>query len=116
MISVLKDCFDKKNHRYKVISFSSGKYQCQSYLDGKNYYFSANEISDKPFERSVEVATFAETKKETHEHDVIQEPEYIIESEYEIPQPKIEKKEETKTVEIPKDNIKEAADDFYADF
>ena len=116
MISVLKDCFDKKNHRYKVISFSGGKYQCQAYSDGVSYYFSPNEISDKPFKRNVEVATFTEVKKEVCEHDIVQEPEYITESDREVSQPKVEKKEEIKVDEIPKDNIKETADDFYADF
>ena len=43
MIRILKDCFDKHGNRYKVISFSGGLYQCQSYSTGKSSYFEVNE-------------------------------------------------------------------------
>ena len=142
MISVLKDCFDKKNNRYKVISFSGNKYQCQSYSTGKSYYFSVNEISDKPFKHEVMKPVFTETKKAKPEYII--EPVYeseeskqikVIEQKteeqptepvYDFEEPKQEQKteakldeskvQEIKTDEISKDNIKETADDFYADF
>lgn len=144
MISVLKDCFDKKNNRYKVISFNGDKYQCQSYSTGKSYYFLVNEISDKPFKHEVTKPTFTETKKAKPERIIepVYEPEMpkqvkVVEEVeeqpaepvYEFEEPKqieVEQKtevkseeskvEEIKTVEISKDNIKETADDFYADF
>lgn len=123
MIKVLKDCFDKKGNRYKVISFNGDKYQCQSYINNKNYYFSENEISDKPFIKKENTMDFFKLKMEEKAKPVenVVEPVYEFENVEESTKEEkteelIMEPDEPKTNEILKDNIKETADDFYADF
>lgn len=132
MIAILKDCFDKKGNRYKVVSFSGGRYQCQSYADGKSYYFNPNELSDKPVDFSKNTINFLKTKVESKPVEKAVEPIYdftdeetskveikeepiveekvaeVIEKPVEVEKPKQEEKS--------KDNVKETAEDFYADF
>ena len=131
MIKVLKDCFDKKGNRYKVISFNGDKYQCQSYINNKNYYFSENEISDKPFIKKENTMDFFKLKMGEKAKPVenVVEPVYDFENivenvkesakeekTEELVKEKDAEPDEPKTNEILKDNIKETADDFYADF
>ena len=133
MISVLKDCFDRKGHRYKVVSFIGGRYQCQSYANGKSYYFEPSEISDKPFNHEERTVDFFKAKVEKPKpienvvepvYDFSEPVEVVIEEkpvvEEKIVEPIKEEKpvkvEKPKPVEISKDNVKETADDFYADF
>lgn len=151
MISILKDCFDRKGNRYKVISFTGNRYQCQSYTNGKNYFFESSEISDKPFNHEERTIDFLKVApKEILKSAEIVEPVYdfteeVIEEKSEpvkevkpkkeksesVKEEKLKPKEEEsepakeeKPVEVKKpkqtkkskDNIKETADDFYADF
>lgn len=137
MIRLLKDCFDKKGNRYKVISFNGEKYQCQSYATGKCSYFSMNEISSTPtklgragFKDFIkkEDEIIRETDNEIKQSkqvsaasmvksigaDVV-EPVYE-EPVYEMPQYDYGLSEAEKFA-APQDNNKETADnDFYADF
>ena len=128
MIRILKDCFDKHGNRYKVISFSGGLYQCQSYSTGKSSYFEVNEISSTPPVINNRVS-FADIIKEapkeekTKVEEVVasvsepkyDEPENVEPSYEEEPKFDFETEEIEKNV-ISKDNVKETAGDFYADF
>ena len=124
MIRVLKDCFDKFGNRYKVIAFNSGLYQCQSYATGKCSYFPVNEISaSPPTLRTNDKVVFTDIIKETPKEKEIVEPDVAV-----MLEPSYESKEEDEIVEpdygdaafekgfSSQDNIKETADDFYADF
>ena len=125
MIRLLRDCFDKSGNRYKAISFSGGKYQCQSYSTGKMHYFAVNEISASP-PRPEQKITFTQVLKKKEEEKVQElevaappvvttlEPVYE-EPAYEVPEYDYGIDESEKVV-VPKDNIEETADDFYADF
>ena len=125
MIRLLKDCFDRKGNRYKVISFNGDRYQCQSYSNGKSYYFYLNEITSS-MPRHSERVKFTEIIKKKEEvkneeveeiakpvENTILEPEYE-EPVYEVPEYDYGIDEKEKAI-VPKDNIKETAEDFYAD-
>ena len=137
MIRLLKDCFDKKGNRYKVISFNGEKYQCQSYSSGKCSYFSVNEISSTPMKTGhtgfkdfirKEEEIIRETDRETKQPkqvfaasmvksigaDVV-EPVYE-EPVYEMPQYDYGLDDAEKFA-VSQDNDKETVEnDFYADF
>ena len=127
MIRLLRDCFDKKGNRYKAISFSGDRYQCQSYATGKCVYFKVNEISSSP-PRTIEKIRFneivrkiQEPVKEESAQDIVTPPvPDVLEPVYEEPvyeEPKYDYGiDENEKVIIPKDNVKETAEDFYADF
>lgn len=127
MIRLLRDCFDKKGNRYKAISFSGDRYQCQSYATGKCVYFKVNEIFSSP-PRTSEKMKFTEIIKKAKEpepeiiEDIAKPPVHeTLEPVYEEPvyeEPKYDYGiDENEKVIIPKDNVKETAEeDFYADF
>ena len=47
MLRILKDCYDKKGNRYKIISFDGSRYACQSYLTNMIHYFLPNDIASR---------------------------------------------------------------------
>ena len=125
MISILKDCFDKIGNRYKVISFAGNRYQCQSYANGKSYFFEPSEISDKPFNYDKTTIDFFKLKaKESPKPAEVVEPVYdfteeiepVVEEKPVVVEEKPAKVEKPKQTKKNKDNVKETADDFYADF
>ena len=125
MIHLLMDCFDKEGKRYKVISFDGEKYQCQSYLDRKCYYYYPGEISSSPPKKR-ESKKFKLTEitpttikkpeekpkvEEIKPDDSMQISEPTYEEEVIVHQPVV-----NKNVFVPQDNNEETANDFYADF
>ena len=123
MIRLLRDCFDKKGNRYKAISFSGGRYQCQSYATGKCVYFDVSEIFSSPPKKASEKIKFTEIIKKAQEpvkeepvQDVVTPPASdVLEPVYEEPVYDYGISENEKVI-ISKDNVKETAEDFYADF
>lgn len=142
MIRLLRDCFDKKGNRYKAISFNGGRYQCQSYATGKCVYFDASEIFSFPPKKMSEKIKFTEIIKKAQEQKVMEaiiasKPDEVHEPVYEEPvyepiyEPVYEEAvhelkheeprrdygiSENEKAIISKDNVKETAEDFYADF
>lgn len=143
MIRLLRDCFDKSGNRYKAISFSGDRYQCQSYSTGKMHYFAVNEIFASPPRQSerikfTEIVRKKEEEKveeqkvlastmKTVSEPVYEEPDIMtppvsepLEPSYEEPTYEIPDYDygidESEKVVVPKDNIEETARDFYADF
>ena len=133
MIRILKDCFDKHGNRYKVISFSGGLYQCQSYLTGKSSYFQPNEISTTmPSIKTNKRMAFTDMIKEELKKEEVAEVEVpvatVSEPSYVISEPSYEEEKVVRAIEpentdilkreiFSQDNVKETAeDDFYADF
>jgi len=126
MIRLLKDCFDKKGNRYKVISFVGDRYQCQSYATGKCSYFTVNEITASP-PRVAERVKFTEIVRRKEEQanqasltEVVSPPvPETLEPVYEEPvyeEPVYDFGiDESEKIVISKDNVKETAEDFYAD-
>lgn len=109
MIKIFSDYFDNKGRRYKVLSFDGSRYACESYSTGKNYYFYSNELFDRPPKKYDK----ENIKTKSYTEDVT-EPEYVAqETENFTEENSVEVK---KPVDLEKDNNKETASDFYADF
>ena len=136
MISILKDYYDKHGLMYKVLSFSGGKYACQSYRDGSCVFLSPNELFASPPPRKMKVRFTDVIVEEKKEDPVVNEFTEVRPSEEEISddvismpeyeEPVYEFEEEKQEVQKPvvvqnnkivlQDNKEETADDFYADF
>lgn len=122
MIRLFKDYYDKNGIRYKVLSFNSGRYACESYHDGKCFYLRPDELftSPPPKPAKVKFTDIIKNKEEKPEaveiKNIISEPIYE-EPVYEEPVYEEHGREEIQKTVLLKDNIKETAeDDFYADF
>ena len=141
MLRVLKDCYDKKGNRYKIISFDGSRYACQSYLTNNIHYFLPNDIvsryvprettnflqminnktpekkimKNEPTKASSHVSIAIKPVVEERDDFAVDEPEYE-EPEYDVPQYDYSSVSETEKLAVPQDNVKETAeDDFYAD-
>ena len=136
MISILKDYYDKCGVMYKVLSFSAGKYACQSYKDGSCIFLSPDELFTSPPPKKKKVKFTDVVIEEKKEEPVVNEFTEVRPSEEEISddvismpdyeEPVYEFDEEKQDVQKSKaiqnnktvlqDNKEETADDFYADF
>lgn len=116
MIRIFKDYYDKHGCRYKVLSYDSGLYACQSYNTKQTVFMREEDLfSSKPIKQAkAKFTDFVEEKKEEVQEIVssVSEPVYE-EPSYDEPV----YIDEAPTSNPLKDNIiEETAGDFYADF